>query len=214
MQYRSDTRNSTRIEERRGATGNVVPTLRHATPRTWIDVVLSDISAFLQDHAANERKVSGSALWIAAHFPDDTAVVEAMIELATEELAHFRQVYALLRRRGLGLGQDSPDPYMGRVHKLLRRNVVREHLLDRLLTGAIVEARGHERFAMLAPALADAELGAFYRRLVAAEARHRETFLNLALGSFARTTVESRLDQLLDAEAEIARSLPLRPALH
>lgn len=207
-------RNATPIEDRGGAPASAMLNLRHATPPAWVDVVLNDIGSFLQDHAANERKVSASALWIAVHFPSDTAVVDAMIELATEELAHFRQVYALLRRRGLGLGQDSPDPYMGQVHKLLRRAVVREHLLDRLLAAAIVEARGHERFAMLAPALADEELGAFYRRLVAAEARHHGTLLDLALGSFTRTAVEARLDQLLDAEAEIARALPLRPALH
>ena len=36
--------------------------LRWQTPPGWFEVVQSDFVAFLQDHAANERKVSQSAL--------------------------------------------------------------------------------------------------------------------------------------------------------
>ena len=40
--------------------------LRHGTPAEWVRVVESDIIGFLQDHAANERKVAVAALKLAA----------------------------------------------------------------------------------------------------------------------------------------------------
>lgn len=46
--------------------------------------------------------------------------------------------------------------------------------------GAFIEARSCERFAALAPLLADAELQAFYRSLLRSEARHFRDYLNLA----------------------------------
>lgn len=188
--------------------------LRHDTPDAWTAVALADLDAFLRDHAANERKVSGSALWLAVHYPAHTELVDAMIDLAREELGHFKAVYDLLRERGGGLGQDCPDPYMGRIHALIRKGVSRAHLLDRLLTFAIVESRGCERFRLLAEALPAGRLRDFYRGLVGAEARHHAIFLRLARHYFPAAEVDPRLDELLDREAEIARALPLRAALH
>jgi len=188
--------------------------LRHRTPEAWKHVALGDVGAFLQDHAANERKVSGSAMWLAVHFPERHELVDAMVELAREELEHFALVYALLRERGLGLGADLADAYMGRMHGLLRKRDTNTHLLDRLLTSALVEARGCERFRLLGEALPDGPLREFYVGLVGTEARHHALFLRLGRLYFAPAEVEVRLDELLDAEAVIARSLPLRPALH
>ena len=36
--------------------------LKSPTPPAWTAAVLADLDAFLLDHAANERKVSGSAM--------------------------------------------------------------------------------------------------------------------------------------------------------
>ncbi len=188
--------------------------LRHTTPASWTAVALGDLDAFLRDHAANERKVSGSALWLAVHYPDHEELVTAMIELAREELAHFQLVYQVLRERGHGLGQDYPDPYMGRMHRLMRKGVTREHLLDRLLAFAIVETRGCERFRLLADALPAGRLRDLYVNLVGAEARHHAIFLRLAKLYYPAAEVAAQLDRLLDGEAEITRALPLRPALH
>lgn len=188
--------------------------LRHATPPQWAAIALADIDAFLRDHAANERKVSGSAMWLAVHFPEHDELVDAMIDLAREELSHFRLVYDLLRERGCGLGQDYPDPYMGRLHERIRKGVMREHLLDRLLVFAIVEARGCERFRLFAEALPEGRLRDVYTGLVGAEARHHAIFLRLARLYFEPADIDARLDRLLDDEAAISRTLPLRPALH
>jgi tRNA-(ms[2]io[6]A)-hydroxylase len=188
--------------------------LRHRTPEQWKQVATKDLDAFLQDHAANERKVSHSALMLAVHHPDKTELVETLVPLAEEEFGHFLEVYALLRERGIGLGQDVPDPYMGALFRLLEKRAVDGYLLDRLILFAIVEARGCERFRMMEEALEPGPLKDFYRRLVASEARHHTTYLELARRYFGDEVASSRLDALLDAEAGIVRGLPLRPALH
>jgi tRNA-(ms[2]io[6]A)-hydroxylase len=58
--------------------------LRWQTPRAWVDAVLADFVAFLQDHAANERKVSQSALVLATHYPNRADLVDLALEIAVE----------------------------------------------------------------------------------------------------------------------------------
>src|SRR5690606_22254490 len=95
--------------------------LRHETPAAWTEVAIAELDAFLQDHAANERKVSQSALQLAVQHPDHERLVTTMIDLAQEELDHFRRVYELLRARGQGLGLDAPDPYMGKLRQAVKQ---------------------------------------------------------------------------------------------
>ncbi|MDD9938862.1 MAG: tRNA-(ms[2]io[6]A)-hydroxylase [Myxococcales bacterium] len=193
--------------------GEPVLRLRAETPRAWVEAVLADFDAFLQDHAANERKVVHSALTLAAQYPEHEALVEVSIEIAREELEHFAQVHALLKARGRGLGADGPDPYVGGMRRLERKGTA-DQLLDRLLIFSVVEARGCERFLLVAEALQDPELAALYQELARSEARHRAVYLRLCRELFgdARTTV--RLEELLEAEGELVRGLPVRAALH
>jgi len=188
--------------------------LRTPTDPTWIDAVRADVDAFLQDHAANERKISASALTLAVQYPDRRPLVDAMVELAREELEHFARVYALLTRRGRTLGQDTPDAYMGALRRLVRKTDVTEYLLDRLIVFAIVEARACERFGLLARQLPDPGLRAFYADLTRAEARHHAVFLRLAQRYAPPAVVGARLATLLDAEAALLAALPVRAALH
>lgn len=184
------------------------------TPAAWTEIVLADLDAFLKDHAANERKVSASALRMAVEYSDRSELVEAMIDLAREELEHFKRVYDALVARGETLGQDMPDPYMGPFRRALRRRDVREYLLDRLLAFGVVEARACERFGMLAASLTDPALQPLYAELTKAEARHHGLFVRLAESYFPAKIVEHRLAEILLIEGEIVRGLPLRPALH
>lgn len=188
--------------------------LRFATPPEWAPLAVEQLDTFLQDHAANERKVSQAALSLVVHHPDKNELVAALIDTAEEELQHFRQVWELLVKRGRGLAQDTPDPYMGQLRRSIRTRDVNEYLLDRLVLFAIVEARGCERFALIAEALPEGELQEFYLELVRSEARHHGMYLRLARTYFRESDVEARLDVLLDAEAEVMRNLPLRPHLH
>ena len=188
--------------------------LRNATPGAWLDAVRGDLDAFLQDHAANERKVSGSALQLAVQHPERLAMADAMVALAQEEMAHFGRVYSLLRARGQGLGPDAPDPYMGALFRVMRKVDVGEFLLDRLLVFGVVEARACERFGLLAEGLEDPDLRAFYAELTRAEARHHALFLRLAHDVAPHAAVTARLGAVLDAEGQIVAALPARPALH
>jgi tRNA-(ms[2]io[6]A)-hydroxylase len=184
------------------------------TAADWVAAVCRDLEAFLKDHAANERKVSGSALTLAVHYPERRTLTDAMVRLAREELDHFGRVYELLRRRGLTLGQDAPDPYMGALQRSMRRRDMEEYLLDRLVVFSVVEARACERFGLLADALPEADLRTFYAELARAEARHHALFLRLARRYATPATVASRLAGILEAEAAIVARLPLRAALH
>lgn len=199
---------------RRPVVSAVVLQLRCNTAPTWVQAVLCDLDSFLQDHAANERKAVASAMRLAVHHHDSTILVDAMVELAREELEHFQMVYAILRERGVGLGQDAPDPYMTRLHRAMRKEVKSEFLLDRLVVFSIVEARGCERFGILADALEPGKLRDLYSDLTRAEARHRGLFVRLARQLFDATAVSQRIEALVDVEASIVASLPHRAALH
>lgn len=187
--------------------------LRTRTPQSWLETVLADFGSFLEDHAACEAKASAMAVHIAKHYPDRADIVDAMTKLAVEEMKHFREVVQLLHEDGLTLAPDAPDPYVNALIKHMRRG--REHyMLDRLLIAAIVEARGHERFSMLAARLDDGHRRRFYERLSRAEGRHYQCFLELAYAHFDTSEVDLRLEALLLEEAKIVEALPHRAALH
>lgn len=188
--------------------------LRYDTPREWIRAVLEDFDSFLQDHAANERKASASALAIAVHYPDRADLVAAMVELAREEFLHFTEVYGILTQRNRTLGRDAPDPYMREMRRLIRTDREDEYFLDRLLVFGTVEARGCQRFTVLSEAMEDGFLKEFYARLARSEGGHHGLFVRLAKRYCDADQVRQRLDQILDAEADIAGRLPLRPAVH
>jgi tRNA-(ms[2]io[6]A)-hydroxylase len=88
------------------------------------------------------------------------------------------------------------------------------YMLDRLLIASIVEARGAERFGLIADALPEGKLKNFYQAITDSESRHYQLFLKLAAYYFEEERISPRLAILLDAEATIIRSLPVGPALH
>ena len=67
---------------------------------------------------------------------------------------------------------------------------------------------------MVASALPDGELKPFYEAITRSERGHEKLFLYLAKKYFDASSVHSRLDELLEAEAVIVAELPIRPALH
>jgi tRNA-(ms[2]io[6]A)-hydroxylase len=187
--------------------------LLYATSNAWADTVLADFDRFLQDHAAAEKKASGMAVSMLSHYPDRIELVSAMADLAVEELTHYREVVKWIHRRGGITAADEKDPYVIRFRECLRRGS-EVYLLDRLLTAGIIEARGAERFALVAQALEPGPLKTFYQAIARSEERHYELFKELAQRYFARDVVEQRWDELLEYEAQIVRTLPLRAALH
>ena len=187
--------------------------LKVATSPAWLEAVLGDFDAFLTDHANCERKASGSAMNLASHYPDRRELVSAMIDLAREELQHFHEVYQRMAARGLILGPDRRDPYVQRLSKEYRKTSD-AYFLDRLLVASILEARGCERFGLIAAAMSSGPLKDFYRDITRSEARHQGLYVRLANLYFDPPAVEARLDELLEAEGRIVVELPPRPALH
>jgi tRNA-(ms[2]io[6]A)-hydroxylase len=187
--------------------------LRFSTPQTWVDAVLDDFPRFLNDHAQAEKKASGMAMSMLSHYPDKPDIIKAMIDLAIEELAHFREVIKLMLQQGQHLGSDEKDPYVNLLRKEMR-NGTEHYLLDRLLIAGIIEARGCERFGLIAQHHTDPELQKFYQLITDSEAKHHLLFIDLACLYFSTPLIEERLDELLTIEANIVSKLPIRAALH
>lgn len=187
--------------------------LRAPTPAGWLAAVLADFGAFLLDHAACERKASASAMALVAHYPDRRELVEGCIALAREELAHFEAVWRRLDARGLTLPADTRSPYMEQLSKQFRKGSD-FYFLDRLLCAGIAEARGCERFGLVAGGLAPGDEREFYREIARAEVRHQDLYVHLAGLYFDAPAVEERLDALLSVEARIVAELPVRAALY
>ena len=187
--------------------------LRYATPAAWTDAVLADFDSFLQDHAAAEKKASGMAMSMVSHYPDRFDLVAAMADLAIEELTHYREVVKWLHKRGLSTAADRKDPYVLGFRESIRQGSD-TYLLDRLLTASIIEARGAERFALVAAALDESALKKFYQSIARSEERHYLLFLELAGKYLPQQDIEARWDELLDIEAGLVANLPIRAALH
>ena len=183
------------------------------TPDEWTATVMDNFDTFLLDHAAAEKKASGMAISMLSHYPDKTRLVAAMADLAVEELTHYREVVKWIHQRGLVTGADEKDPYVGQFRESIRQGRD-EYLMDRLLTASVIEARGAERFALVASALEPGPLQKFYQSIARSEERHYTLFLELAGHYLPKPDIEQRFQELLEIEAGIVRELPLRAALH
>ncbi len=182
--------------------------------KEWIDAVMADFPAFLQDHADCERKASAMAMSFVAKYPNRVEIIPELIETAIEELEHFESVYKLMAERGIQLTHSiGEDPY---VKALIKRchSGREERFLDRLLIASVVETRGAERFRMVSEAQEDPEMHRFYKVLWASEAKHGHIFVKMALNYFPEQQVYDRLEWWMDHEAEVLDGLEIRPALH
>lgn len=189
-----------------------LPLLR-VTPDNWAPTAVANFSTFLMDHAACERKASAMAMSFVVKYRDKPDLVEAMVDLAREELEHFDRVCVLLHRRGLQQGPDEKDSYVNELLKHVRSEP-QFRLMDKLLLSGIIEARGCERFYLISEALEDVSLKDFYFKLSRAEAKHQILFVQLADKYFPALEVRKRLTELLEIEANIMEALPLTGRLH
>lgn len=183
----------------------------------WLAAVMADFPAFLIDHASCEKKASGMALNVAAHYPDKPVLVRAMTDLAVEELSHWREVMRVLIDHGIRTGPDDRDPYVKALQALIRKGP-RLYLMDRLLVAALMERRGAERFARIAAALEPrhpfVSLAPLYRALATSESRHWTLFIELAAMEFDANELTARFLDLHAGEQTIVDRLPPTPRLH
>jgi tRNA-(ms[2]io[6]A)-hydroxylase len=147
-------------------------------------------------------------------------IARALVDLAEEELRHFRAVVDELERRSIPLGRPEVDVYAVELRKIAQAGGKKSpelSFVDRLLVGALIEARSCERFRLLADVLAQRgdALAAFYEELFASEARHYRTLLDLAIEvSGDEPAVRARLTELARAEGELASRLGHLPSIH
>ncbi len=187
--------------------------LNVATSPAWTQAALDNFDRFLVDHAACERKASATGMSFVVRYPDRAALLEPMVAFAREELEHYHQVLKIIQARGLALTPDEKDPYVDRLQRWVRDGRD-QRLLDRLVLGAVVEARGCERFGMIRDALPEGDLKNFYAELTRCEARHAGLFLRLARPYFSEEQIDARLQSLLTLEGALVPSLELRGTLH
>ena len=190
------------------------------TDPRWAALAIADLPTALADHAHCEMKAATNALSLATRWPAPVEVARALTAVAEEELRHFREVLALLEARGLELGRPEVDAYAAALRSAAMSSgdkTPKGSLAERLLVGALIEARSCERFRLLADALAARgdELAAFYDELFACEARHYTTMVDLAIEVTGREPrVRERLAVLARAEGDIAARLGVRPTIH
>lgn len=174
------------------------------TPRAWVDWALDNPEILLIDHANCEKKAAGTALNLMYRYVDNHKLLNKLSRLAREELRHFEQVIAIMKKRGVDYPQISAARYAGSLRKQVRGNEP-GRLVDTLLVGAIIEARSCERFACVAPEL-DEELADFYISLLKSESRHFTDYLKLAEEASSPEEVAERLEALLECERELIES--------
>jgi tRNA-(ms[2]io[6]A)-hydroxylase len=78
----------------------------------------------------------------------------------------------------------------------------------------LIEARSHERMALLATHSPDPELRTLYGDLLASEARHFGLYWVLCERRWPRPVVMERLEQLAADEAELLDQLHPQPRMH
>ncbi len=178
------------------------------TPDEWLAQAPAHRDTLLIDHANCEKKAAGTALSLLYRYVDRPELLDKLSRLAREELLHFEQVMKHMRRLGVNYEHVSPSSYAAGM-----RTGVATHepwrLVDTLIVGAVVEARSCERFYRLTSVFAD-ELGEFYGRLLASEARHFQDYLDLA-GLYAEeesqeagaASIDDRVQRVLALDAQL-----------
>ena len=190
--------------------------LKLETDPRWVNIVESNIEEILTDHAYCEQKAATNAISIMISYPYHTDLVDEMIKLAKEELSHFEMVHQKIKDRGFKLGFERKDDYVGKLYKFMRKEYRKEIvLIDRLLFGAMIEARSCERFKLLSEKINDEDLKVFYRDLMVSEATHYTLFIGFArkYGSHIED-IDARWQQWLDFEADLIKNYSKKETIH
>ena len=189
--------------------------LKLPTDPRWVNIVEKNIAEILTDHAWCEQKAVSNSMSMVISYPEYTELVDEMLVIAKEELAHFEMVHQKIKDRGLVLGKERRDEYVNDLYGFMRKGFIREiALIDRLLFSALIEARSCERFKILSEQMKDEDLKSFYRELMISEATHYTTFLSYARKYAGNEDVEKRWQEWLTFEAEIIGKYGKKETMH
>jgi len=187
--------------------------LRSVTDPRWLPVALAGFDHTLADHAHCEKKAAASALKLVADHPDRPELVRPLARLAQDEMQHLLAVLNEMGRRGVALPPDEGDPYAQALVRLVRGGGP-ARLVDRLLVGALIEARSRERLELLAGGLEEPRLRDLYQRFAQSEAGHERLFVELAVGVCGEAAALERLGALAGEEARVVAGLPVLARIH
>ena len=194
-------------------TNPTINILCQPTSAAWLEQALGNIDTILLDHSHCERKAASTAINMMFRYPSSQKLVRQLTAIAQEELEHFEQVNQILERRGIPLAPLNAPPY-GKGLMSQVRTQEPHRMLDSLLVSGLIEARSHERLGLLGSNLPDPQLAAFYRGLMASEARHFGIYWLLADTYFDRQLVQSRLNELAIFESNLLTNLHPEPRVH
>lgn len=185
--------------------------LQLPTDPRWVDMTTISLEDILTDHAYCELKAATSCISLIQRFPERRDMVAALSPIVTEEWGHFRAVLHEMNLRGLVLGRQRKDEYVNKLLTFQRKGGdATGHLIEKLLTFALIEARSCERFRLLALNIPELPLREFYRKFMIAEAGHYRLFLDLARQYGNPSIVNTRWKEYLDFEAEMISDLSVR----
>ena len=191
--------------------------LQLPTDPRWVNIVEKNIEEILTDHAWCEQKAASNAITIItinSEYPD---LVTDMLALAKEEIEHFEMVHEIIKKRGLTLGRERKDEYVGELAKYMKQSNTGSRVsgfVERMLFSAMIEARSCERFKVLSENIKDEELSKFYWDLMESEASHYTTFITYARKYGTGIDVEKRWREWLDFEASVIAKYGKSESIH
>ncbi|WP_199732280.1 tRNA-(ms[2]io[6]A)-hydroxylase [Flavobacterium macacae] len=191
--------------------------LQLPTDPRWVNIVEKNIEEILTDHAWCEQKAASNAITIItinSEYPD---LVTDMLALAKEEIEHFEMVHEIIKKRGLTLGRERKDEYVGELAKYMKQSNAGSRVsgfVERMLFSAMIEARSCERFKVLSENIKDEELSKFYWDLMESEAAHYTTFITYARKYGTGIDVEKRWREWLEFEASVIAKYGKSESIH
>jgi tRNA-(ms[2]io[6]A)-hydroxylase len=189
--------------------------LKLPTDPRWVDIAQKNINEILTDHAYCEQKAASAAISFIVQYPEYPELVDAMSDLAREEMEHFQMVHDQIKKRGLKLGYERKDDYVKKVRQFFKGCDRVHQLTDNLLLAAMIEARSCERFRVLSEGIEDPELKTFYAELMKSEAMHYTMFLKFAreIGG-AVMDVDKKWQDFLSYEAKVIATFGKTERIH
>jgi tRNA-(ms[2]io[6]A)-hydroxylase len=188
------------------------------TPPEWAELAAAELTVFLADHAVCEQQAALFALSLVGHYPDDPELVDKMSALAAEEAVHLRRVAVALGRRGAHPDRRRANPWVQALRREMETDREPHLKVDRLLVGALIEARSCERFTRLLEALratgAEPDVARLLEDLGPAEARHWRTFHALAARELPAAELTERWRRWLEIERDASARGGRRPTVH
>lgn len=185
--------------------------LKLPTDPRWVNLAEKSLEEILTDHAYCEQKAATSCISIIQQYSEYIEIVEELAPIVTEEWGHFRMVLKELKQRGLTLGKQRKDEYVNALISFQKNGGTRlDHLIEKLLVCALIEARSCERFRLLSIHINDDHLKDFYHKFMVAEAGHYRLFIDLAQKYGGEEKVKIRWQEFLNFEAQLMNELAIR----